>query len=164
MALEATHMRFALDLAEKYRVKDIERYISGSIYPDSRYATKVDRAATHPKDFMDWDVTELDDFKKGWMVHLLADEVQAETMRNLLPKVCEGTREHGGERWIRRTAIKILQDVDDAKKFDIKKYLPYLDHVEMPNGENTETMRKYSTIFQDMYTDSEGVTINTGWR
>ena len=37
MALEATHIRFAYDLKEKYKITDLEKYISGLIYPDSRY-------------------------------------------------------------------------------------------------------------------------------
>lgn len=41
MALEATHLRFALDLLPKLEVKDINDYLAGSIYPDSRYTTGI---------------------------------------------------------------------------------------------------------------------------
>ncbi len=52
MSLEATHIRFALDLKDKYRVQAIEKYISGTTYPDSRYVTKIDRGLTHNDDIL----------------------------------------------------------------------------------------------------------------
>ena len=68
MALEATHIRFALDLKDKYQVKDLEKYISGTIYPDSRYVSEIGRELTHPKDYLDWDIFAVDDFKKGFEI------------------------------------------------------------------------------------------------
>lgn len=53
MALEASHIRFALDLKDKYSIQDVQKLVSGTVYPDSRYATKIDRQLTHPQDFMD---------------------------------------------------------------------------------------------------------------
>lgn len=47
MSLGATHIRFALDLRDRYQVQDIEKYLSGTIYSDSRYVTKIDRNLTH---------------------------------------------------------------------------------------------------------------------
>ena len=51
MALEATHMRFALDLKNKYQVRNIKKYIVGTIYPDSRYLSGIDRTLTHSENF-----------------------------------------------------------------------------------------------------------------
>ena len=68
MALQATHIKFALDLQAKYNVKNLEKYISGANYPDSRFLTGVGREKTH-----DLDSLELldSDFKKGWHNHLI---------------------------------------------------------------------------------------------
>jgi hypothetical protein len=48
MALEATHIRFALDLKDTYGVNDVHAFVSGAVYPDSRYVMGIDRIATHP--------------------------------------------------------------------------------------------------------------------
>jgi hypothetical protein len=60
---------------------------------------------------------------------------------------------NGEESWIKRSAIKILQDIDDAKQFDLPKYLPCLKHIETPNGEELSVMQKYQEIFPWMYSD-----------
>lgn len=158
MALEATHIRFALDLKEIYEVSDIDAFVAGSIYPDSRYVTQIDRLATHPDDYLQDPMFKTNDFKKGWHAHLLADTVQGKLMKELLPMVKSGS---GEESWIERTAIKILQDIDDVRKFDILKYLPCLDHVENPNGEDIEILRSYNQIFLMTYRDPSTVSIDS---
>lgn len=75
--------------------------------------------------------------------------------------IFEGSRGQGGERWIKYTAIKILQDLDDVRKFDIKSYLPFLAHIENPNGEKIEMLRRYNQIFPKMYADPEKVNIDS---
>ena len=158
MALEATHIRFALDLKDIYEVRDVNAFVSGSVYPDSRYITGIDRLATHPEDYLKDREFKRNDFRKGWHAHLLCDTVQGDLMKELLPTVKSGD---GEEVWIERMAIKILQDIDDVKKFDIVKYLPCLAHVENPNGEDTEKMRGYNRIFQEMYADPARVDITS---
>jgi hypothetical protein len=150
MALEGTHVRFALEIKDKYQVKDLARYVSGAIYPDSRYFVGIDRVLTHPRDFMDWDVLKLDDFRKGWYAHLLYDKIQYRVMIHDIPAVLEMGSE-GLEHWYRISAIKNLQDIDDVQKFDLKSYLHYLDYVENPNGEDLEALRKYNRNFQQAY-------------
>ena len=161
MALEATHIRFALDLKDKYGVQNVERYVAGAIYPDSRYVTEVDRLATHPEDYMEWDMNRINDFRKGWFAHLLADNIQWDITKEFLPQVFDGSQGQGGERWIKHTAIKILQDLDDVRKFDIKQYLPFLLHVENPNGEDIKTVERYNQIFPKMYADPEKVNVDS---
>lgn len=161
MALEASHIRFALDLAEKNQVKDVKKYVSGTIYPDSRYVTEIDRHLTHPADFMNEAFIKNDDFRKGWAMHLLCDNIQYEVSKEKLPEIFELPEGQGGERWIHHTALKILQDIKDVQKYDIKKYLPFLDYVETPNGEDSGIVLKYNQIFQNMYTDPGKVTIDS---
>lgn len=151
MALEATHMRFAYDLGERLGVQDFAAYITGSIYPDSRYVTKIDRALTHPKDFTEWNLPESDDFRKGWFTHLLCDKVQWVAVKEMRPDILEGEMGAGSPVWIRHTALKILQDYRDAKAFDVATSMDYLDQAETPNDEDAEQVKAYHRIFQDLY-------------
>ena len=151
MALEATHLRFALDLKDLCDVQDLSRFLFGTIYPDSRYLTKVDRTLTHPKDGLDWDLAHLDDFRKGWYLHLLCDKIQREIMKEWIPSAFEGDTTQGGEVWINHTALKIIQEIDDLLRFDISAVLPLLDHVENPNGEDLETLTRYNQLFLRIY-------------
>lgn len=160
MALAATHLRFALDLKEKYQIKDIEKYIAGVVYPDSRYINGIDRSLTHPIDYLDWPLDTANDFRKGWFVHLLTDKIQYEVTKEKLPHIFEGDARQGSDVWIKHSAVKILLDLDDVKKFEIKRYLPYLDYAENPNGEDLKMLKKYNQIFVKMYTDLEKIDVD----
>lgn len=160
MALEATHIRFALDLKDALDVVDVNAYVSGSVYPDSRYVTGIDRLATNPKDYLIDPMFRSSDFHRGWLTHLLADDVQGKCMKVTLPETFEGD---GQESWIKRTAIKILQDIEDVQKFDIAQYLPGLVYVENPNGEDLNILRGYNQIFPTMYAHPDMVTLQTEW-
>ena len=157
MALEGTHIRFALDFKEKMSVQNLKHYVSGSIYPDSRYVTGIDRLATHPAEYKTDPMFHTSDFHKGWFMHLLCDELQGTAIRETLPDAYAG---EGKESWIKRTAIKILQDIDDAKQFELAAYLPALAYIENPNGEDIEKLRTYNAIFRKMYVDPGNVTID----
>lgn len=161
MALEGTHLRFALDLKEAYGVQDVQRYLSGTIYPDSRYVTKLERTLTHPRDYLEWDVLAIDDFRRGWFVHLLCDATQKTIMQELLPLAFEGDQSQGGEVWVRHTALKVLQDLEDVRSFNILSTFPLLAHVENPNGENLEELKRYNQIFPKMYAVPELTTFKS---
>jgi hypothetical protein len=150
MALEASHIRFALDIKDRLGVQDIDAYVSGSIYPDSQYITGAGKLATHPKEYQNDRIFFSSDFRKGWFAHLLCDTAQQQCMKEMLPKTFNGTDQ---ESWEKRTAIRILQDIDDAKRFDLAKYLLCLRYIETPNGEDPEKMHEYNDIFPDMYAD-----------
>lgn len=162
MALEASHIRFALDIKEKLGVKDIKKYVSGVIYPDSRYVTKIDRELTHPQELLDNHYSHLDDFNKGCYAHLLYDDIlrkyTKETLSELFKDI-ENFQDPGQELWIRLTVVKILQDIDDVKKYDITTYLPYLDYIENLNGENINKLLEYNKYFQNMYAKPEQVSV-----
>ena len=161
MPSEATHIRFALDLKSKYAVRDVGEYIRGTVYPDSRYMTGISRELTHPENFMDWDVAVADDFKKGWFVHLLGDAIWTQLLPELLPEALEGTKGQGSETWIKSTAIKILLDINDAKKCDILSCLPYLNRAENPNGEDMKTMEEYHRALQAAYANPQNINIES---
>jgi hypothetical protein len=161
MALEGTHMRFALEVRDSFRVKDVKKYISGSIYPDSRYITGVDRGLTHDDSQMErifwWD----DDFKKGWASHILYDKIQYEVHTELFKDILkEGNPEMSWEEdWIVRSALKILQDKFDVLRFNIHEFLDGLDYVETPNGEDYETLKKYNCCYKRVYSKVPNVTV-----
>ena len=164
MALEATHMRFAVDVQKYLLVGALDPYISGSIYPDSRYITDIDRALTHEKDYKNNIFFTQSDFRKGWYSHLLCDDIQGAVMTEMIPETVQGT---GTEKWIRRTAIKVLQDCTDAARFEILKYLPCLQYIENPNGEAMEKLAIYNAIFPHMYQNPENISVQNAiemWR
>lgn len=161
MALEATHIRFALDLKEKYKILDFKKYVSGTIYPDSRYVTGIDRILTHPKDYLNWNFETISDFKKGWFVHLLTDKIQWLVTKEKIPQAFEGEIGQGSEVWIKHTALKVLQDINDLGRYDIKEYFSYFDYVENLNGEDIEKVKQYNQIFPKMYALPEKVNIDS---
>jgi len=163
MALEASHIRFAIDIKDKLHVKDLKKYIPGIIYPDSRYVTKIDRELTHPRYLLDNHYSHLDDFNKGCYAHLLYDKILRDYTKETLSKVfldIESFQDPGQELWIRLTALKILQDIDDVKKYEISVYLPHLDYIENLNGENVEALLRYNKYFQEMYAIPQQMSIN----
>lgn len=161
MALEATHMRFALDLKDHFEVKNICEYLSGTIYPDSRYVSGIDRNLTHPKDLFERKHTELTDFEKGWFAHLICDDVQFELTMEKFPEIAQMEEGQGNGRWVDHTALKILQDMDDVQKFDVQSHLSCLEHVFNPNGEDLEKVREYNAIFPEMYADPMNLTVDS---
>ena len=74
MSLEATHIRLALDLQDRLNISDRKKYISGTVYPDSRYISKIDRRFTHNPELVN-ELDGSDDFLKGMAVHYLCDKV-----------------------------------------------------------------------------------------
>ena len=105
MALEVTHIRFALDILERYQVNSLREYLSGTIYPDSRYVTRIDRNLTHNKHILGQHFSQ-SDFTSGWQVHCICDEVQRDVHQKLFPDF----HTYGGsKKWIYLTALKLFE-------------------------------------------------------
>ncbi len=160
MALQGSHIRFALDVKDLLSVKDADAYISGSIYPDSRYVTKINRLATHPKGYQTDLSFRTSDFRKGWFSHLLYDDVQASAISETIPGIDEGMRDQGEEMWIKRTAVKILQDIEDVRNFDMQIARDSLTYIETPNGEPKAVMREYYECIANLYKNPETLTLD----
>jgi len=110
MAFEMTHMRFAVDLAPRLDIKDFPSYLAGSIYPDSRYVTKIHRNLTHGEGVpQDPFASDLDDFHKGWATHILYDHEGIQKYKDLSPWP-ERKILGFGEEWIFTTAAKLVED------------------------------------------------------
>jgi hypothetical protein len=72
MAFAVTHIRYAVDTSRDQNIKDWDAYISGALYPDSRYVTGVDRRLTHRLENMP-PRKKWDDFHRGWAAHIICD-------------------------------------------------------------------------------------------
>jgi hypothetical protein len=140
MALLASHLRFSTDIKDQLKASDPTRYFSGTAYPDSRYATGLDRTLTHPADFRTNSNFMSDDFRKGWYSHLIYDVVQRKCTDNSLSHLLTGDNK---ELFAKYTALKILQDIDDAHSFDLNHHLGYLTDLENPNGEDPVVLSEY---------------------
>lgn len=161
MALEGTHLRFAVDVQERFQIKELNKYLSGTIYPDSRYMTKIERSLTHGRQFFDKNFYQDDDFKKGWVAHLMYDKIQFQLMGEIFSDILPQSEIfYGDENWITRTALKMLQDMSDITNFEIQKFLPLLNYVEAPNGEHIETLNRYHQLIIDLYHSAPSIHIN----
>lgn len=154
MALEASHMRFALDLKNRLGVVNLAEYLNGAVYPDSRYVTKTAREETHPTDYLNDPKFMQDDFHKGWFTHLLLDDLQFKAMLEVYPEIEPGKIGEFDDVWMFRTSLKVLQDWSDSYKFDIKKYLPYVANPSKnPNGESSQSLQDYYDVIINLYKD-----------
>ncbi|MCX6792469.1 MAG: hypothetical protein NTY12_00405 [Candidatus Falkowbacteria bacterium] len=154
MALPGTHIRAALELKDKLIVSDLKPYLSGTVYPDSRYATKLSRDLTHSEEYTKKSFYENSDFKKGWAVHQLYDESQYEAFINNLGFLFSSTEpilDNFSDDWLTLTALKVVQDILDIQTFPIKDYLCCLDYVECPNNEIEEDLKDYNAGIVKMY-------------
>ena len=161
MPLEATHIKFALDKKNKYHVQDLSKYLSGSVYPDSRYVTKISRKLTHSDDSLLSDFG-VDDFKKGWASHFLCDKLWVQAIDNNFPEIFENdeSRDWGSEHWLKNTALKNILDLEALKMFDIKNYLLLLVDTSCPNGESVEQIQEYYKMIRELYGASQEVAID----
>lgn len=154
MALEATHLRFALDVRDDYHVADLSRYLSGAIYPDSRYVSGVDRVLTHPKAFSDIPLPTSDDFRKGWETHLIYDLLQGEVFSGMSESMRGGVRQ-GDDVWRERTACKIIQNEIDFDFLKIAEILPCIGVIMTPFGERPELVKRYHDAVSEVFRDAE---------
>ncbi len=160
MAPEATHIRFAIDLKDRFRVTDIPKYVTGAVYPDSRYKTGIRRELTHPENFKEWNLSQCTDFEKGWYTHLACDKIQGKLIREHFPAAyTEKAVELGDDTWIFLTAIKVLQDLSDLKEFDVTSYLPDLDFTETRNDEDEQKLKEFYLLVHRTYSKPQTIGI-----
>ncbi len=155
MALTATHLRFALEMKDKLLVQHMEQYLSGAMYPDSRYFTGVAREVTHDESLLAGDVRQLDDFRKGWAMHLVCDRTQGKAMEQLFPEEIASLQSNE-ESWIFRTALKVLQDIDDTQQFDANRFVRMMTWYQSPCGnETSEQLERYYGLYRDLYASGD---------
>ncbi|MEN9557861.1 MAG: hypothetical protein RL141_230 [Candidatus Parcubacteria bacterium] len=149
MALEATHLRFAKDMADILCITNRADYYAGCVYPDSRYVTQVPRRATHgAMSFL----SETSDFEKGWSTHILYDRLV-------------GTKyaEHSSfanqpivgfnESWAYSTAAKIIEDQHSYAVLgqDVRLLQELTPPKVPPHQENQEPLENYYQALHTLY-------------
>ncbi|MFH1291835.1 MAG: hypothetical protein ABIH87_01400 [bacterium] len=152
MPLQATHIKFALDKKDQYRVQDLTKYISGAVYPDSRRFTGVGRHLTHNDNTLSPEFADTD-FKKGWAVHFLCDRNFNRIMKKNLNELSidANSTKVGSGYWFTRQAILGVLDIELFGHFDIQPYLPMLNYLENPCGESVESIKRFNKTIQGVY-------------
>src|SRR4030042_437236 len=143
MSFQAAHLRFAQKVQDIIHPQDLTGYFSGTLYPDSRYITKVDRAKTHtdvriePRKILDL----TDDFDKGWQVHLWYDKLglhhldQIVLNRSWTPNDADNV-----EVWSQLTGAKLVEDLYWWQNTDWPQILPYLKFTANPHQEDPDIL------------------------
>ena len=150
--MELTHVRFARDLKDRLGVVDEAAYYAGTIYPDSRYMTKIDRHLTHagtsPHDPF---AVGLSDFEKGWATHLLYDHHAYPHYVGLSPWP-EEKAEQGNQVWQFISAAKVVEDIQSYQAMDGKvEMILNIQFLKRPHDEDPEIMHAYSQIQKTLY-------------
>lgn len=112
--MQATHVRFALELEDIIGVKDRELYLSGAMYPDSRYITGVDRQKTHDYSIEVKDLLTGTDFEKGWKTHVIYDKLQDAILRTDLFHITDPTP-LSSPGWFQISAAKLIEDMESCR-------------------------------------------------
>lgn len=147
MALPATHLRFAAAIAGQLFVTDRAAYLSGTLYPDSRWLTGIDRRRTHTAACLEPDFPA-DDFTLGWHIHCHCDRIQQELYNGLFDGLADLTPD---ARWIQTSAAKVVQDMHDAAEGAINAHLSLLTEARTPNGESGQAVAAYMAAVQRTY-------------
>lgn len=155
MAFEATHLRFARDLQNRLDIANQSEYLAGSVYPDSRYVTRIHRDMTHGEDAPhDPFQSSLSDFEKGWATHLLYDRLSSERMQSLRP--LPGTIKGFNDVWIHRTAEKLIEDMASFRVLgENRSLLRSVQSTTCPRNEPVERLRDYYELIQQIYHDEQ---------
>jgi len=152
MAMELTHVRFARDLKERLSIENESAYYTGTIYPDSRYMTRIDRNLTHagssPQDPF---AGGLSDFEKGWTTHLFYDH-HAHPLYVQFSPWPEEKAQPGNQVWQFISAAKVVEDMQSyqAMNGDVDMMLN-IDFSERPNSEDPTVMSAYAQIQRILY-------------
>jgi len=160
MPLPTTHIKYALDVKDRYEVSNLAEYISGTVYPDSRYFTGIDRNLTHNNNLLAPDFAT-SDFKKGWVVHFLCDKAGNQAKGELFAELLSGANPNdwGTPAWVIKTGLKVVNDIILFKKFDVQPYLAMLNYVESPNGEAREDIESYHQVIRNAFGNKKEVTV-----
>lgn len=149
--MEATHVRFARDLAERLGVLDFTAYYSGAVYPDSRYATGIPRTATHNDPLCPQDPFQpgLSDFEKGWATHLIYDRASTMVRRETLAMIPEELRK---DDWAFFTSVKLVEDMESVRQLgEDMAILRELAMARRPCGEEAAPMERYYADLRAAY-------------
>ncbi len=156
MALFATHIQFALDLKEIMKVKDLSAFLSGTVYPDSRYVTGIVREKTHNDELFNPSFYQQNDFKKGWALHFMCDHFQHDAFFSVFPDEFKQLPViMGSPEWYAKTALKVLQDIALFDPAVQSLYIEQLQAYDQPNGEDKSQLEDFYITVQSLYAGGE---------
>ena len=150
MALPATHIKFALDLATHCDVQDTGKYILGTLYPDSQYITGIDASSMHYSGLIAYVISD-DDFMNGWAVHFLCDETQRIAFKKYNEEYADLLAADRVQAEILANALKIVQEFHTLQGFHVLKYVGAIDQVEARSNEQIELVQKYYRDIAELY-------------
>lgn len=125
-----SHLAFAEKYLEQNFIndeKELNRFIQGTIFPDIRYFTHLDRRITHGRFAPNKDFLNVSSFEAGWKLHLYFDHQWAKITRE-----SEFFNKYKEDMIISALAAKLIEDRIDYKKIkNLKKYLIALRKIEL---------------------------------
>ena len=153
--MPGTHVLFALDCAATLQVRDVQVYLAGTLYPDTRYVTNLPRERTHGESCPHWDgsVLRLNDFEKGWAMHLFYDELVGGLQRQLIPHQYIHTSQFD-DWWAYVTAIKLVEDQQSCNILESRHELHLLGRLQSSRaswGEDPKQIERYYALVRDGY-------------
>lgn len=162
MALPASHCRFALNVANQLPIADTDAYLSGTIYPDSRWHTGLSREKTHGENCLKPSFAT-SDFRLGWFVHCWCDRIQKVLLLEKFPQI---ERTDATQQWVALSVAKMAQDQIDLRHVDMDRCSAGLTVAERPNGEAAKRIQLYYQGVRDIYSQvsAEGVDYARLWR
>jgi hypothetical protein len=154
MSFQASHLNFAQKVIDLIKPVDLIGYFSGTLYPDSRYITKVDRAKTHTEIRIEPQkiLSLTDDFAKGWQVHLWYDKLALPHLDQIAldrPYQPEDTK--NPETWVKVTSAKLVEDLYWWQQTDWPQILPYLKPTKNPYHESLTILNNWYQHFIEFY-------------
>jgi len=152
MAMEVTHVRFARDLKEFLDIEDLDAYYSGSVYPDSRYFTGIDRKLTHGENNpVNPFIEGLSDFEKGWASHFMYDRLAKPYYLKLSP-YSDDQLGFNNPFWQFSTAEKLIEDMESWQQLgEDHSIITDLRVYERPRGEDPALLEEYYEALRTSY-------------
>ncbi|MBN1326249.1 hypothetical protein JW977_04730 [Candidatus Falkowbacteria bacterium] len=154
MSFQATHLAFANEIKNNFKIKDLNKYFSGVLYPDSRYITKIPREKTHADARIPLgQIKQIDDdFLLGWQVHLWYDKLALPNL-DLVALGHHYNKIHmkNLKIWIKVTAVKMIEDFYFWQNTDWSKILPHLTYRFNANNEPMNLIDSWYNYFQNCY-------------
>lgn len=150
MAMQATHVKFALDIMDLLGVEDQREYLAGTMYPDSRYISKIDRKKTHDYSVDFHDLLTGSDFEKGWKVHVIYDKMQSVELRLLFN--ITGPTPMMSNGWLQVSAAKFFENMHICEVLGDDLRLLIDDHLHhCPNGECESAIIEWYKVNDAVY-------------
>jgi hypothetical protein len=152
MPLQASHIKFALDQLTYFKPEDLGKYLSGAVYPDSRYLSGMDRSVTHSQDFWLEGFWRGDDFRKGWASHNISDRAYTRGIRKIFPLWTDFK-----DDWVKveNAAVKILGDIFLLKGLKIAEKFASIKAIPSPNNESEEKMKEHLEVMKACYKNGD---------